>query len=73
MKIPIKLLLKIYDTMVVPILIYGAEVWAASCKFNPDIWDKTETGKQHTSLLKLILGPLPILQSMLNLDDYLFY
>ena len=42
--------------MVVPILLYGAEVWAASCKFTPDIWDKTETEKQHTSLLKQILG-----------------
>ena len=35
MKMPIKLLLKIYDSMVVPILLYGAEVWAASCKFTP--------------------------------------
>ena len=51
-----KLLLKIYDPMVVIILLYGAEVWAASCKFTPDQWDKTEIEKQHTSLLKHILG-----------------
>ena len=56
MKMPIKLLLKIYDTMVVPILLYGAEVWAASSQFTPDKWDKTEIEKQHTSLLKQILG-----------------
>ena len=42
MKMPIQLLLKIYDTMVVPILLYGAEVWAASCKFTPDKREKTE-------------------------------
>ena len=53
---PIKLLLKIFDTMVVPILLYGAEVWAASSQFTPDKWDKTEIEKQHTSLLKQILG-----------------
>ena len=56
MKMPIKLLLQIYAIMVVPILLYGAEVWAASCKFTPDKWDKTEIAKQHTSLLKQILG-----------------
>ena len=53
---PIKLLMKIYDTMVVPILLYGAEVWAASGKFIPDNWDKTAIEKQHTSLLKQIRG-----------------
>ena len=56
MKMPIKLLLEIYDTMVVPILLNGAEVWAASSQFTPDKWDKTEIEKQHTSLLKQILG-----------------
>ena len=35
MKMPIQLLLKIYDTMVVPILLYGAEMWVASGKFTP--------------------------------------
>ena len=42
--------------MVVPILLYGAEVWVASGKFTPDKWDKTEIEKQHASLLKQILG-----------------
>ena len=41
MKMPIQLLLKIHDTMVVPILLYGAEEWVASGKFTPDKWDKT--------------------------------
>ena len=44
---PIKLLLEIYDTMVVPILLYP---------FTPDQWEKTEIEKQHTSLLKQIFG-----------------
>ena len=41
MKMPIQLLLKIYDTMVVPILLYGAGMWTASCKFIPAKCDKT--------------------------------
>ena len=56
MKIPIQLLLKIYDTMVVPIWVYGAELWVASGKFTPEKWDKTEIEKQHASLLKQILS-----------------
>ena len=56
MKMPIKLLLKIFDTMIVPILLYGAEVWVPSGKFTPEKWDKTTIEKQHTSLLKQILG-----------------
>ena len=55
MKMPIKLLLKIFDTMIVPILLYGAEVWVPSGKFTPEKWDKTAIEKQHTSLLKQIL------------------
>ena len=39
-----------------PILLYGTEMWAASCKFTPDKWDKTEIEKQNSSLLKQILG-----------------
>ena len=31
-------------------------MWAASGKFTPDKWDKTEIDKQHASLLKQILG-----------------
>ena len=56
MKMPIKLLLKIFDTMIVPILLYGAEVWIPSGKFTPEKWDKTTIEKQHTSLLEQILG-----------------
>ena len=45
-----------YDTMVVPLLLYGVEVWAASGKFTPDKWDKTAIKKQNRSILKQILG-----------------
>ena len=53
---PVKLPSKILDTMIVPILLYGAEVWVPSGKFTPEKWDKTTIEKQHTSLLKQILG-----------------
>ena len=56
MKMPIKLSIKIYDTMILPILLYGIEIWAPSGKFCLEKWDKTEIEKNHTSLLKQILG-----------------
>jgi len=56
MKMPIQLLLKIFDTMIVPILLYGAEIWGPCGKYNFDNWDKTDVEKIHTSLLKQILG-----------------
>ena len=39
-KMPIKVLLKIYDTMLVPILFYGAELWTASYKLTSNKWEK---------------------------------
>ena len=70
MKMPIKLLLKIFDTMIVPILLYGAELWVPSVKFTPEKWDKTTIEKQHTSLLKQILGQPKITQLEPNLAGF---
>ena len=47
MKMPIKLLLKIFDKMIVTLLRYGAEVWVPSDKFTPEKWDKTTIEKQR--------------------------
>ena len=56
LKMPIKLLLKIFDTMIEPILLYGAEIWVPAGKYTCDKWDKTEIEQQHTWLLKQTLG-----------------
>ena len=56
LKMPIKLLLKVYDTMILPILLYGIEVWAPSGKFCFEKWEKTSIEQNHTSLLKQVLG-----------------
>ena len=56
LKMPIKLLLKVYDTMILPILLYGIEIWAPSGKFSFEKWDKTSIEQNHTSLLKQVLG-----------------
>ena len=53
---PPQLLLKIFDAMIVPILLYGAEIWGPGGKYNFDSWDKTDVERIHTSLLKQILG-----------------
>ena len=56
LKMPIKLLLKLFDTMIAPILLYGTEVWLASGKFTFNNWDKTDIERVQTSLLKQYLG-----------------
>ena len=53
---PIPLLLKIFDTMILPILLYGSEIWGPSGKYDFEKWDKNEIEKIHSSLLKQILG-----------------
>ena len=54
--LPTRLALKIFDTQISPILLYGAEVWAPYCNYNFLNWDKSETEKIHTQFLKRILG-----------------
>ena len=55
MKMPVKLLLKLYDTMILQILLYGAEIWVPSGKDTFESWDKSPTEKEHLSLLKQFL------------------
>ena len=54
--LPTRLALKIFDTQISPILLYGAEVWAPYCGFNFPNWEKSDTEKTHTQFLKRILG-----------------
>ena len=38
---------KIFDTAIVPILTYGAEIWGMFSKLDFEKWDKTQSEKVH--------------------------
>ena len=53
--IPVKTMLKLFDSCKVPILLYGSEVWAPFMNFDWKHWDTTQIEK-NTQFLKRILG-----------------
>ena len=53
---PLKLAFKIFTTQLVPILLYGAEVWGPYIFKNLEDWEKSETEKVHTQFLNRILS-----------------
>jgi hypothetical protein len=52
----IKSWLKPYNSMIVPIIIYGSEVWISDFKSNFDTLDKIQFEKTQNMILKNILG-----------------
>ena len=48
--------LKLYNSMVVPILTYGSKVWITEFKPNVEALDKTQFEKTQNMILKNILG-----------------
>ena len=55
-KLPINIALKLFDSLIVPILLYGCEVWGPYEDFDLLKWDKTDIEKVHTQFLKQLLG-----------------
>ena len=55
-KIPTEVAIKIFNAQIVPILLYGSEVWGPYTNFNFDNWDKTKTEQTQTQFLKRSLG-----------------
>ena len=55
-ELEIKLALQIFSTQLLPILLYGAEVWGPYVFNNFSDWEKNEIEKVHTQFLKRILG-----------------
>ena len=55
-QMPINLALKIFNSQVLPILLYGAEVWGPYMFSGTDKWEKSETEMVHTQFLKRVLG-----------------
>ena len=48
--------LKLFDSTISPILLYGSEVWGAFEISTPDQWDKSSIEKVHTQSLNRSLG-----------------
>ena len=53
---PVKTLLKLFDTCIVPILLYGSEAWAPFANQEWKNWEHTPIEQVHTQFLKRILG-----------------
>ena len=54
--LPAKLAVKIFDSVLSPILLYNSEVWGASTDGDLNKWDKTPTEKAHVRFCKIYLG-----------------
>jgi hypothetical protein len=52
----VKSWLKLYNSMIVPIITYGSEVWISDFKSNFDTLDKIQFEKRQNMILKNILG-----------------
>ena len=44
----VKLILKLFETLIKPILLYGAEVWGPYTNFNYGNWDSSKIEMTHT-------------------------
>ena len=51
-----KILLKLFDSMISPILLYGCELWEPYLNQDIDKWDANPIEKVHTQFIKRILG-----------------
>ena len=48
--------MKIFNSQIKPILLYGSEVWGPYSNFDYDTWDKNKIERTHTQFLKWSLG-----------------
>ena len=55
-KLPIKLALKVFNSQIVPILLYGCEVWGPYMNLDFNQWDKTKCEQVQTQFVKRLLG-----------------
>ena len=55
-KLPVRLAIKIFNSQIVPILLYGSEIWGPYMDYNFDTWDNTKIERIHTQFLKQVLG-----------------
>ena len=55
-RLPIKLVLKVFNTQIKPILLYGAEVWGPYTDFDFPSWDRNKIEMTYTQFQKRALG-----------------
>ena len=55
-KLPVHIALELFDSLIVPILLYGCEIWSPYDDHNFMTWDKTDIEKVNTQFLKRLLG-----------------
>ena len=53
---PVKTMLNLFDTCIIPILLYGSEIWTPFMNHDWVKWDTTQTEKIHIQFLKTLLG-----------------
>ena len=54
--LPTKLALKVFQSQIMPILLYGAEVWGPYMDFDFLSWEKGKTERVQTQFIKRVLG-----------------
>ena len=58
-KLPLNVAFKLFDTMIMPILLYGSEVWGALHEYNPtknsDEWGKLKIETVQTQFIKRLI------------------
>ena len=55
-KLPVSLAIKIFNSQIVPILLYGSEVWGPYMEKTFENWDETNIERTQTKYLKQVLG-----------------
>ena len=55
-RLPVKLAIKIFKSQIVPILLYGSEMWGPYMNFDYTKWETTVTERVQTQFLKRLLG-----------------
>ena len=54
--ISIRTLLKLFDSLISPILLYGSELWEPYLNQDDEKWDQNSIEKIHTQFIKSIIG-----------------
>ena len=54
--LPIHTALKLFDILILPILLYASEVWQPYLNLSDEKWEKTKIEQLHTQFIKRLLG-----------------
>ena len=55
-QLPVHTALKLFDILILPILLYASEVWQPYLNLNDEKWEKTKVEQIHTQFIKRLLG-----------------